>query len=267
MALCIYEQKADSIRRLVKNEMYHKFLFEHMESPEIDEDRILMLLMTMDGSGIPVEKYERQIAAASLVQIALDIHDKVAGQQITLTERQLSVLAGDYFSGLYYHLLAGIDDINLIRTLANAIKVINESKIYVYQLDVSDIESFMEHVKRIECTVIDEFCQYFQSTEYIGLFIEFLYFKRLLSEMEKFNNGRFSILFEGLKNFCLPQMKSIPLSNLSQHDQHQLNEICTHHIDQSRKALMDETSRIIGLPGIFLERITELANKYKQIAT
>lgn len=267
MALCIYEQQADSITNIVKKEMHHHFLFEHIESPEIDDDRILMLLMAMEDSGIPVEKYEHQIAAAMLVQKALDIHDRVSDQQIPLTERQLSVLAGDYFSGLYYHLLAAVDDVNLIRTLANAIKLINESKIYVYQLDVSDIESFIENFKRIECTVIHEFCQHFQSTQRTGLFLEFLYLKRLLSEMEKFNNGRFSILFEGLRRFCLPQKQSIPLCNLSQRDKHRLNEICTGYIDQSRKALMGESSRFLEMPGVFLERITELTNKYNQIAT
>lgn len=268
MALCIYEQKADSIKKKIENRIYHHFLFDHIESPEIDDDRILMLLLALEETGISAGKYEHQIVSAMLVQIALDIHDKVAHEQKTLMERQLSVLAGDYFSGLYYHTLSEIDDIDLIRTFANAIKLINEYKISVYQLEAPDLETFMGDFKKIGTTVIEEFYRHFQSTRYIHLFIEFLSLKNMLSEMEKFNEGGFSILFEGLKNFCLPQKASIPLKDLSQRDQHCLIEIFfTRFLDQSKKVLAEEAAQASGLPEVFLGRLKELANNSKRIAT
>ena len=267
MALCLYEQKTDSIRKMVESKMYNHFLFNHIESPKIDDDRILMLLIAMEDTGIPVERYKHQITSAILVQIALDIHDKVTLQQKTLTERQLSVLAGDYFSGLYYQTLAEIEDMDLIRTLANAIKLINEYKISVYRLDVSDINAFMEAFKRIGTTVIDKFCHHFQSTRYIQLFVELLFLKHLLAEMQKFSKGRYSILFEGLKHFCLPQKKSIPLFNLSQRDRHCLKEICSRFIDQSKKVLMEESLRASGLPGVLSGRIKDLTSNYRHLAT
>ncbi|WP_144461117.1 heptaprenyl diphosphate synthase component 1 [Siminovitchia fortis] len=267
MALCLYEQKTDSIRKMIESKMYHHFLFDHIESPQIDEDRILMLLMAMEDTRIPAEKYEHQITSAMLVQIALDIHDKVAGQQKTLTERQLSVLAGDYFSGLYYHTLAEIGDTDLIRTLAHAIKLINEYKISVYRMEASDLDEFMEDFKKIGTTVIEKFCRHFQTTRHIHLFKELLNLKKLLAEMENFNRGRHSILFEGLKHFCLPQKKSIPLFNLSQRDRHCLKEICSRFIDQSKKVLMEESLRASGLPGVLSGRIKDLTSNYRHLAT
>ncbi|GIN92033.1 hypothetical protein J6TS1_24000 [Siminovitchia terrae] len=267
MALCLYEQKTESIRKMIESKMYRYFLFEHIESPEIDEDRILMLLIAMEETRIPVERYEHQITSAMLVQIALDIHDKVTHQQKALTERQLSVLAGDYFSGLYYQTLAEIEDTDLIRTLASAIKLINEYKISIYRLEAADLDSFMTDFKQIVTTVIDKFCRHFETTRHIHLFIEHLYLKKLLAEMERFNRGHYSILFEGLKHFSLPQMKSIPLSNLSQRDQHGLKEICFSYIAQSKKVILEESLRVSGLPDIFLGRIKDLTNNYKRLAT
>src|SRR5699024_4157598 len=63
----------------------------------------------------------QQILAIMLVQIALDTHDLIPNgkQDMTMseTEKQLSVLAGDYYSGLYYSLLAEIGEVSLIQKI------------------------------------------------------------------------------------------------------------------------------------------------------
>src|SRR5699024_2430566 len=63
---------------------------------------------------------------------------------------QLTVLAGDYYSGLYYFLLSEIDDFELIHVLATAIKEINEQKMNLYYRERLSPEEFIYIIKQIE---------------------------------------------------------------------------------------------------------------------
>ena len=50
----------------------------------------------------------------------------------TIKVRQLTVFAGDYYSGLYYKHLAKVGNISIIRMLSEGVKDINEHKVIVY---------------------------------------------------------------------------------------------------------------------------------------
>src|SRR5690606_1925508 len=83
-------------------------------------------------SGVPLEKLKNYLVPTILIQLALDCHDEVTllpqSTEKGIRTRQLSVLAGDYYSSKYYYLLSKIEDIRIIRSLARSIGDINELK-------------------------------------------------------------------------------------------------------------------------------------------
>src|SRR5699024_11828541 len=91
-------------------------------------------------------KKKQIILTVMLVQCALDTHELVPvnnDSMLSKTEKQLAVLAGDYYSGLYYALLAEHGQIRMIQILANAIKQINEYKMNIYYGEANDINELI----------------------------------------------------------------------------------------------------------------------------
>ena len=78
-----------------------------------------------------------------------------------LKKRQLTVLAGDYYSGLYYKILAEVENVPLIRTLAEGIKIVNEHKVAIYRLEDCTVEQYMDTLKKVESTIISKFINFF----------------------------------------------------------------------------------------------------------
>lgn len=267
MALCTYEHKVHSIKQLIKGQIHHPYLLNHIQSPEIDDDLILMLLAAARDAGEDDERMMIQVAAAMMVQIALDTHDDVTNGKGTQQERQLTVLAGDYFSGLYFKLLAEIQEVDLIRVLASSIKKINEEKIKAYHFDHPDLDDFMNSLKQIETTVIDSFSGYFGASAVQPLFSEYLFIRRLLSELDKFNSGSFSFLFEGIKALSRREVSASSMNNLSLHVRNDMIDICSSYINASRESLLAAAEKAPAVPPVIQTRINKLAESLDHMAT
>src|SRR5699024_10495241 len=117
---------------------------------KIDEAELGMCIFTLQSMKMNEKNILHYATTIMLIQIALDTHEKVTDTQTTRIYKQLTVLAGDYFSGWYYYLLSESRDIQLIGILAEGIREINEKKIQLYFGTCHSFDEVMNLVKDIE---------------------------------------------------------------------------------------------------------------------
>lgn len=170
----------------LKEKLTHPFLEKYLPSPNIDEDKLLLFYAIFDEIDLSEELKKQYIMTAMLVQIALDTHDDVTTKHdISSTEfvqRQLTALAGDYFSGLYYLMLSEMKDINMVRTLAVGIKEINEHKLRLYHDVNVSTESILDSLLIVESALFQHVTNHFQLNKLNLLSTKFITYKRLSHE-------------------------------------------------------------------------------------
>ncbi|KQL53701.1 hypothetical protein AN964_09440 [Heyndrickxia shackletonii] len=227
-----------SIKENVQQKITHHYLTKYIELPFIDEDRIILLLNSMVDQNIPKNDVEKFVTSAMLIQIALDTHDKVTNHGEDLKKRQLLVLSGDYFSGLYYKILAEVDNIPLIKVLAEGIKIVNESKIALYRNKDNDIDTYMNNLKNAESTIVTKFCSYFGSSHLYPIVEDILFLNRLIREREMVNGGETSALFEGLVK-CIFPTKKVLFHQLSAEMKRRITDTYDQYITFSKNRLKE----------------------------
>src|SRR5574339_191225 len=100
------------MKGLITNRISHPYLKQFIQTPNIDEDKLLLIISMLDQHGLTKLEMKDFVVTTILIQIALDTHELVSNttnpieKESSLKSRQLTVLAGDYFSGLYYKILA-----------------------------------------------------------------------------------------------------------------------------------------------------------------
>ncbi len=227
-----------SIKENIQQRIKHYYLYKYIELPFIDEDRIILLLNSMMDSNISKNDMAKVVTSAMLIQIALDTHGKVTNFGEDLKKRQLLVLSGDYYSGLYYKILAEVDNIPLIKALAEGIKIVNESKIVLYRNEGIDIDTYMKNLIRAESSIVTKFCSYFGNSHLTPIVEDFLFLNRLLSEKEKVNIGHTSEMFEALVK-CLFPTKQLAFHELSAELKRKIVNTCDQYITLSKNRLKE----------------------------
>lgn len=204
--MILYEKEKEIIylKNLIENKLQHTFLDKYVQRPIIEDEK-LILLNELLQQHFPTYKKENYIVTIMLIDLALKVHDSVNdGPELPehMPERvskQLSVLAGDYYSGLYYLLLSELEDFNMIQTLATAIKVINEKKMELYYHEFSSLDEFKTLVKEIDSLLI------VYVTNHIGEHVmgEFLEDWFILNNLYNSRNNSISYQSHLLKNWAV----------------------------------------------------------------
>lgn len=197
------QREIQTIKGCILQKVSHPYLMKYVKSPFIDEDKLLALHTIFVESNLSEKERQYYAITIMLVQIALDIHDEVSidhlDNETDQKHRQLTVLAGDYYSGLYYLLLSEISDLKMVKMLAEAIKEINEQKIVLYQKDRT-LPELVSILKEIETGLITKTANYFKITRPITFLKDFLFLKRLINERSVFVKTGRSLLFDSIKH-------------------------------------------------------------------
>jgi heptaprenyl diphosphate synthase len=246
----------------IQNFVHHPYLFQHISARHIDEDRILLSLAMLEDACLSSEEIQNHIVPMMLVQIALDTHDEVTNSSPDklndqLKERQLTVLAGDLYSGLYYNYLAKTNHIQVIRVFAEAIKEINEHKIRLYQKDIERIETLFHSTAVIESSLICKMGEYYGSHTWSKFTYYFLLLKRLINEKENFVKAGYSFIFEQMANILFPKNKET-----TKEQKNYLLHICNRYIEHCKEELANVK---LELNDLLKERTAKLMNGYPTI--
>lgn len=256
----IYVKMAE-LKKSIEEKIRHPYLMKHIQTPALDEDKILLLCSIFDHIGLG-EKERQYALTTMLVQVALDTHDAVSNTPLPASgpdekERQLTVLAGDYYSGLYYYLLAEIDDVPMIINLAKAIQLVNENKIKVYQKDIGSLKDLMESLKMIEGSLLIKITDYFQLPEWRELSAQMLLYKRLAQEKKLYMTARHSGVFDILKKFAGGSIESVlAIVDSAMED-------CLKGIQEAKgslklnEAIKVRMNELAGTAGYFVKKIAE----------
>lgn len=190
--------KLIELEKVIYDKVEHPYIDKFLEKPFIDSDKLAMFYYLYDEVSITESKKNYYITTIMLVQMALDTHEIIPSpseKSMDETAKQLSVLAGDFYSGLYYYLLAEIEDIPMIRTLANAIEKINEYKMVLYEADVPSLEQLVTVMQEVEATLFKEVAQLMQVDEQtVEVVAQYFIVNRLCDELQKIRDHRFSYL-------------------------------------------------------------------------
>jgi heptaprenyl diphosphate synthase len=250
--------KLASLKEQIERLLHHPYLREHLPAPAIDEDRLLLALSMLDGASTALDEAERCIIAMMLMQIALDTHDEVTDAGGDLRTRQLVVLAGDLYSGLYYELLARSGETALIRSFAEAVRDINEQKVLLYEKKAERIESLFAAVGTIESALLVKLADRMAAPQWGQFAYSYLLMRRLLLEQEAFIRTGASALFEQMAQIAFPRTKT-----LTKEQKRHLLRFCRRYIDGCREALFAAKLPVNGLLQI---RMAELSGGFQAIA-
>ncbi|MFP5107912.1 heptaprenyl diphosphate synthase component 1 [Neobacillus sp. C211] len=255
-------QKFTNIREQVEKRVCDTYLLNYIEIPIIDEDKLLLLISIMDRLELSYSDMQNYALSTMLIQIALDTHEHITDASVEEKNRQLTVLAGDYFSGLYYKLLADSEDIMMIKALSRGIKEVNENKISVYQIEILDIEELMTSIGLIESSLLAHLSEYFKVDLWNDFLKNLLLFKRLLHEKRQFLQTGSSVLFEALKSIVFP-INNNKAKELSREQQNHLFLCCDHHLARSKEVIEKGLEQLPYLNELLEKRVVSILSQYQ----
>lgn len=239
----------NELRQVIETKAFHPFLQKYIEKPLVDEDKLLLLWGLFNEVEISTDERNHYMLSTMLVQMALDTHEQVSTTKVeiecsgVLKSQQLTVLAGDYYSGLYYQVLAEVGNIDMICALSSAVKKMNDHKILLYQCSLTNLTAFINSVKAVEASLLHKLAEYYQKPVWMNASENILLLKRLYHEKKQYMSTGQSILFECLRMMLFPEVnRGIALFKEQTEELENTMDACIERAIHSVKHSKDELS-------------------------
>ncbi|WP_158541017.1 heptaprenyl diphosphate synthase component 1 [Sporosarcina sp. BI001-red] len=145
----------------------------------VDSIKAFFLLLPIVNEEIKEDKLRKITLSLGAIHAAFDVHDRIESAQATSAEQQLTVLAGDHFSGIHYRILAEIGEFAFIRELSQTIAHINEQKTSLHHERRITGPVLLERLRVIESGCIATFYKSYGFDSYLELMETVLTFVRL----------------------------------------------------------------------------------------
>lgn len=253
-----FNEEIKQIKERFNNRVKHPYIMKFLEAPVLDEDRLFLLYTMLEEKKVEKDSLGDYVITTLLVQAALDTHETVSTEGVssdeTKKERQLTVLAGDYYSSLYYFLLAKVNDITMIRLLANSIQEINESKMSFYKKEHNNVNQSILDIKTIESSLIQKIAEHFKLPVWKAVTSEFFFFKRLVIEREGLLKGHKVPLIEAIVN----EKKSNAVNMLAEARLNHYLDQCDKYIFESKNQLQRLCKQPSPLSSFIIGRMDQL---------
>ncbi|MGE7759450.1 heptaprenyl diphosphate synthase component 1 [Peribacillus sp. NPDC097895] len=259
------------LKRLIETKAQHPYLLKFIQKPSLDEDKLLLLWGLFNDLDVLSEKRNQYIISTMLVQIALDTHETVSnsGEGIELPEvlknRQLQVLAGDYYSGLYYQGLASVGNVEMIRVLSNAIKQINDNKIILYQQgSIKDVPTLLMTIKAIEASLILKLADYYDQPAWRDISEDLLLLNRLHAEKRSYLKSGQSIVFDVLREMPFDASNGEEVLTSEKEDRVRVQfDKC---LRDARQSVQHSMRKLVKMDDDLLERVNVILEQTENIA-
>ena len=75
-------QNFTDIKQQVEQRVFHPYLLKYIETPVIDEDKLLILVSIMERLELSYNEIENYAMTTMLVQIALDTHEHISNAAV-----------------------------------------------------------------------------------------------------------------------------------------------------------------------------------------
>ncbi|WP_166239360.1 heptaprenyl diphosphate synthase component 1 [Paenibacillus turpanensis] len=141
------------VSEIAKKYTEYDMIQKNTDLPEFPEFRTRLLYSFLQAGRPNENSGEVNSLAVSLVQLGLDTHELVDTEEQVSSKkaflaRQMRVLAGDYFSSRFYHLLSKAGHVDVVQQVSQAICEVNRLKMNLYaKMNQSKLtaDEYIEH--------------------------------------------------------------------------------------------------------------------------